>query len=120
MIGWVSSNTIATPTSPLFRLPTVMPRVQALRTLEDTSPSAPAYLLYPASRYRGGGLIEDATINGVMLTSAPHEPEPAPSDMAFKLVVTLVPSPRRAAANPHAAPANEASSRAPDPKPLPR
>jgi hypothetical protein len=72
VIGWVSFQRNRSPHLTVMRLPAVRPGHYKLFALWK-SPHHPhqRYLLFAASRYRGGGLIDNSTTNGAILTIGP-------------------------------------------------
>ena len=72
VIGWVSFRRNRSPHLTMMRLPAIRPGHYKIFALWK-SPHRPQqrYLLFAASRYRGGALIDTTTINGATVTIGP-------------------------------------------------
>jgi hypothetical protein len=72
VIGWISFKRTRGPHWTTVRLPRVAPgRYKLFALWKAPHPPGQAFLLFPASRYRGGGLVDDSQINGATLLIRP-------------------------------------------------
>jgi hypothetical protein len=72
VIGWISFERIRSPHWTTVRLPRVAPgRYKVFALWKAPHPRGRPYLLFAASRYRGGGLVDDTQFNGATLQITP-------------------------------------------------